>query len=394
MEHEIDNETFMRELAEAEDEGEWMTAAEHAETCYQEGLSLAAAHQNGADGLDSFRLAHKWEPKNPLYAAELALALRQAGEDEQAKKVALLCLNQVSPAWLNEAEPHTSHRVALLHSLVLDEKTEALKYYAAAFEKDPEEAELRVAYAISLAQYGEEAQAAGLVESLASAWAGQDEALSLKQARLMAQMAHVLSSQDQIQAGVCIQKALAADPNSPGIRRTAGALAFNLQDFSEAMTQYRKASELAPNYDLAWGGLQASMLGLGWNQEAVDLGREILKTWPEFTEVRFNLAAACLNQGWYEEADDELTRYLALSGDDALAHVTLGLSYAVQGRAAEARAEQARALALDGKDPEVLKVSDQIDGVLAGGGGSEKEQTTKALMLVMLALLARQASKN
>ncbi len=392
MEHEIDTETFMRELAE--DEGEWFTTAELAATCYQEGLDLAAVHQNAVDGLNSFRQAHGLDPRNPLYAADFALALGEAGEDEQAKKVALKCLNQISPAWLSEADAYTTHRVALLHSMVLDEETEALKYYVAAFEKNPEEAELRVAYAISLAQYGEEAQAAGLVESLASAWAGQEADLTLKQARLMAQMAHVLSSQDQIQAGVCIQKALAADPNSPGIRRMAGALAFNLQDFSEAMTQYRKASELAPNYDLAWGGLQASMLGLGWNQEAVELGRKIMKTWPEFTDVRFNLAAACLNQGWYAEADDELTRYLTSAGDDALAHVTLGLSYAVQGRAAEARAEQARALALDGKDPEVLKVSDQIDGVLAGGGGSEKEQTTKALMLVILALLARQASKQ
>ena len=164
-------------------------------------------------------------------------------------------------------------------------------------------------------------------------------------------------------------------------------------DYKEALGHYRKASEITPNDEDAWGGLHHALLGIGLFEDAFNLGQEILRQWPDYDDVRVNMATAALNMGWNDEAEKEYLDVLSRDQDDAFSHAAVGICYARGGKKADARWHQHRALELDRDDPEIKQMCADIDRILDGDGGPSPDELNTMLM-TMLAVLASRAKKN
>ncbi len=353
---------------------------------YAHGVELAAVNNSAAAGLDDFYVAHVLAPDNPLYCADLVLALHESGREEEAREFALEM--RIDPeqesGWDSDLTAVEIHRIALVYDIVLGDHFRALEYFAKAYAKDPEHLELQISYAINLEKTGYEDESYAMAEKIASDL--EDRELSKDQAHGLARAANLLCACDPVRANMLVQKSLDAFPASPDVLREAGAVSWKSDDFVSALERFRRASELDPDSELAWGGMQESFLSLGMFEEAFELGQEIIKRW-DSKEARFNMASAAMNMGWHDEAEQGLMDMLAMSPDDPHVHMGLGVCYALEGKEKEAREYQRRGLELGGDDPDVKRVSDDIDRILDSGTGSSKEELLSLFLLLVAAAM-------
>jgi ADP-ribosyl-[dinitrogen reductase] hydrolase len=346
-------------------------------------LAAAEAGDSGA-GLEGFLAACSMDRGHPLYAADCALALESHGRGAEARQLAAGIAAQ-PPAGLSGFE---LHRIGLALSDVLGDVPRALVYLAAACEQDGGCFELPLSYGIALAECGYEEQAAVVAEGVVEQLDGVG-ALRPEQAYALARAAHLLCACDPLRSAAVARRALEAAPEHAGVLREAGVIALKRSDDQEALAHFRLATEVAPDDERVWGGFQYALFSLGLLEDACRVGRAILERWPGFQEVRFNTAAAGLNLGWSDEAEQVFLEYLAQDPDDAFAQVALGLCNALQGRAADARERQRRALELDGDNPEVRRISDEIDRILGAGGGPSREELGGLLLMLIAGVMGR-----
>lgn len=352
---------------------------------YNRGLELASRTSMSLPALLAFRKATILDPSNPLYALELTLALYDAGLRSQAMEqglAAIILLESCGPI----GDPYTASRAGLVCAMILEDNSKALQYFTSAYSLGgKDDIDHLINYAISLKDNGMREEAATLAErSTSSLFDDPNTLVTPEDASKLAHLAHLMVDLDEQKALECIKKALVAAPDDPYVRQSAGAISLEIGFFEDSAEHYRKAKEASPNWPLAWGGWQHALLCMGLFEDAIEIGHEILKRWPDFSEVRFNTAAASLDSGRYEEAEREFIEYLSHNQEDAHAHAALGLAYASQGRATDARREQARALELDGDNPEIKKASDDIDRILDGGGVENEDKLQMAFILMTL----------
>jgi tetratricopeptide (TPR) repeat protein len=171
----------------------------------------------------------------------------------------------------------------------------------------------------------------------------------------------------------------------------------------DAMTHYRKAIDIRPNYAAAHFNLGVALAGLGRPDEAIEqyrativiksddakahnnLGnallargqldgamthcREALKIDPDFAEAHFNLGNALFACGHLDEAMAEYRRTLAIRPDFAEAYYNLGLALVRCRRLDQAIARFQQALTVQ---PDFAEVHNSLGLALAASGRQDK----------------------
>ncbi len=349
---------------------------------HAQGVALASEYGSPQAGLGDFYLAYTFAPENPLYAADLALALDESGRSEEARKVVMSMSGDKQDILEWGFSGIEFHRIALAFTQIVHDEQRACELFTKACAEDPEHLELQISLAISLAALGYEDEAYAVTEKAVSQIG--DGELSDYEASQLARLANLVCISDPSWADILAQRALDVLPDDPGVLREAGVVSIKNNDFKEAVERFRKGTEIAPDYELVWGGLQYSLFSLGLLEDAFRVGRKLLEKWPDSEEARFNTASAALNLGWRDEAAEEFEELLSILPDDAIAHMGLGTCHALAGKADEARHHQQKGLELGGDDPEVQRLSAEIDRILDSGPEPSNEEI-KALLLLMLA---------
>jgi tetratricopeptide (TPR) repeat protein len=86
-------------------------------------------------------------------------------------------------------------------------------------------------------------------------------------------------------------------------------------EVADAITQYRRALAIKPDFDKAHNNLGVALARLGHVNEALRHFQEALKTNPLYAEAHYNLGLALMLQGRQREAAGHFRRTLALRPD-------------------------------------------------------------------------------
>jgi tetratricopeptide (TPR) repeat protein len=104
----------------------------------------------------------------------------------------------------------------------------------------------------------------------------------------------------------------------------------------EAITQYREALRIKPDYAYAHSNLGNALLQQGRTDEAITQNREALRIKPDDVHACNNLGDALLQQGRTDEAITEYRQALQIKPDEVNAHNKLGNALLQQGKRDEA----------------------------------------------------------
>lgn len=106
-----------------------------------------------------------------------------------------------------------------------------------------------------------------------------------------------------------------------------GNTAYEAKNYDEAITCYKKATELDPAFASAYYNLGIIYAAKGLLDEAVSAYKKVLTINPDYYAARNNLATAYITIGMFDEAITELKQVLASNPDLPHAHFNLGECY-------------------------------------------------------------------
>ena len=142
------------------------------------------------------------------------------------------------------------------------------------------------------------------------------------------------------------QDVIAKSPRKARPYNELGKAFFDGKRYPEAIREYRKSLELAPDFLPAHNNLGAAYQKAGNLDAAIAEYRAALRLKPDQPEIHNNLGAAYDKKGWLDQAIVELEAALQLKADYAAAHNNLGAAYRKKGRMDEAVKEYRTALRL------------------------------------------------
>jgi tetratricopeptide (TPR) repeat protein len=120
-----------------------------------------------------------------------------------------------------------------------------------------------------------------------------------------------------------------------------------------AITEFRRALEIAPLFDRASNNLAVALLRQGHIDDAIAQWRQAIKINPKFGEAHSNLGNALLKKGQVDDAILEARQALDIDPYSASAHYNLGLDLMQKGDVDGAIAQYQRALEIDPSDAHV-----------------------------------------
>jgi tetratricopeptide (TPR) repeat protein len=121
----------------------------------------------------------------------------------------------------------------------------------------------------------------------------------------------------------------------------------------EAVSLFREALKINPEFKEAYNNLGIALLSQGKLDEAISQFREALKINPEYVNARYNLGTLLANQGKLDEAMSHFREALRLNPKFVEAYNNLGLLLASQGRIEEAIVQYREVLRIDPASPGV-----------------------------------------
>jgi tetratricopeptide (TPR) repeat protein len=141
-------------------------------------------------------------------------------------------------------------------------------------------------------------------------------------------------------------------------------LRFTPQDFEKAVTSFRKAVELDPNYGRAYaalalvywtGGIHQALLrglGIGFEEARLRSGEYLQKAMKQPTSIACNVSSQMyLYRRQHKEAISELERALSLDPNDPSCLASMGWTLTMAGRPKEAIEYINRGMRLDPQNP-------------------------------------------
>jgi tetratricopeptide (TPR) repeat protein len=131
---------------------------------------------------------------------------------------------------------------------------------------------------------------------------------------------------------------------------TENNIAIALQDagrFDEALTRYRRAIALQPDYAPAYNNMGTALRAKGNVDEAMAAYRRALSISPDYPDAHYNLGNALVDQNQLGEAVQHLTIALRALPGSPDAHNNLGLALAAEGKYLEAARQFEAAVSAD-----------------------------------------------
>jgi tetratricopeptide (TPR) repeat protein len=162
-----------------------------------------------------------------------------------------------------------------------------------------------------------------------------------------------------------MSRAIALDDGNPIYHFNRGLAYQTMGDRDQAIVNYRRASELKPDYGDALNNLGNLLLNAGTAGEAEDCFRRLLRLDPGNPAAHNNLGVVLLRQGAADQAMAAFREAVRLDPDYADAHNGLGTALLVLTRSAEARDRFAEALRLK---PDAVQIHNNL-GLAHGGTG-------------------------
>lgn len=202
----------------------------------------------------------------------------------------------------------------------VDSLEDAVKYFSAALEIDPQ-------YAL--------------------AWASLGETYLIQRRRSSVSDRELLGK-----AQSATEKALAINPGLGEAYATLAMLKWNLDDFAGAEKFYLKAIELAPNYATTFHWYSLLLGDQGRSEEALEMISVAARLDPMSPVIRQNLAVAYRSEGRFEEALEELEFAITIDPNYPHAYDAIAtIEYQVFNRMAKAALAYVKYIELDPTSP-------------------------------------------
>jgi tetratricopeptide (TPR) repeat protein len=150
---------------------------------------------------------------------------------------------------------------------------------------------------------------------------------------------------------VAYRRAIAIDPDLPGIYLNLGLAWFKLEKFHEALSAFEKEKATAPS-DRVTLLIGMSHFGLGEYKTAADQLRLVAVKQPNNAELSYLLAKCYLWSGQYGEAKEVFRRLIERDPNSAPVHMLLGEALDADHRTPEATAEFEAAVKVGPAQPE------------------------------------------
>jgi tetratricopeptide (TPR) repeat protein len=136
-----------------------------------------------------------------------------------------------------------------------------------------------------------------------------------------------------------LEKLVAAYPNDERAHFTLGGYYFGQQDFAQAITHYKRATELAPDYSTAF-----NILGYAYRQneaypDAENAFKKYIELIPNDPNPYDSYAELLLKMGRFDEAITQYNKALSVDSNFVNSHFGIAAALTYEGKAAEAQAE-------------------------------------------------------
>ena len=136
-----------------------------------------------------------------------------------------------------------------------------------------------------------------------------------------------------------LEKLVAAYPNDERAHFNLGGYYFGQQDFAQAITHYKRATELAPDYSTAF-----NILGYAYRQneaygDAENAFKKYIELIPNDPNPYDSYAELLLKEGKFDEAITQYNKALSIQPTFLNSHFGIAAALAYEGKASEAQAE-------------------------------------------------------
>lgn len=157
--------------------------------------------------------------------------------------------------------------------------------------------------------------------------------------RMLIQAAEAGANADPTKQKEILDKLVAAYPNDERAHFNLGGYYFGQQDFAQAISHYKKATELAPDYSTAY-----NILGYAYRQseaynDAENAFKKYIELIPNDPNPYDSYAELLLKTGRFDEAITQYNKALAIDSNFLNPHFGIAAALAYKGKAGEAQAE-------------------------------------------------------
>ena len=136
-----------------------------------------------------------------------------------------------------------------------------------------------------------------------------------------------------------LEKLVAAYPNDERAHFNLGGYYFGQQDYAEAISHYKKATEIAPDYSTAYNILGYAYRQNGAYNDAETAFKKYIELIPNDPNPYDSYAELLLKMGRFDESITQYNKALAIDTNFVNSHFGIAAALAYQGKASEAQAE-------------------------------------------------------
>jgi len=157
--------------------------------------------------------------------------------------------------------------------------------------------------------------------------------------RMLIQATEAGANANQTKQKEILDRLVAAFPNDERAHFNLGGYYFGQQDFKQAITHYKRATELSPTYSTAF-----NILGYAYRQDgnygdAESAFKKYIELIPTDPNPYDSYAELLLKMGRFDEAITQYNKALAIDSNFVNSHFGIAAALTYQGKATEAQAE-------------------------------------------------------
>jgi len=157
--------------------------------------------------------------------------------------------------------------------------------------------------------------------------------------RMLIQANDAAANANPTQQKEILEKLVAAYPNDERAHFTLGGYYFGQQDFAQAITHYKRATELAPDYSTAFNILGYAYRQNGAYGDAENSFKKYIELIPNDPNPYDSYAELLLKMGRFDEAITQYNKALSVDQNFVNSHFGIAAALTYEGKAADAQAE-------------------------------------------------------